>query len=571
MPMRGFARQMASRQPGFISVRPLAELGGLVEEENPTGIPPNALVQSLNACRKGRMTGTRPGLNLGDASYDDEIGSGLSNFQGGYDYRYGQNANRELLVVVGGNVYRAHDGTAMTKGTGVQITTGQNNYWTFASFQDKVFMAGGANTDTVNYWDGSGSPGTLNRIALGFDAKYVFEKWNFLFLGGMNGTTYDDNALVGRYCDYATDATDAANWPSANSIPGQLLGENSGPGSRGLEYNTGFGSYQDNRGDFLLMLTNRRLLAFGQNPNLTSSADAFVHVDTVDTGCVHQNAFVNLGLDVGDAVYVSQDGIHSLSQSQEFGNKVTEYLSWPIRRTFDEINRSRMKYVSGAYWPLEGLVTFLFSTGSATSHSLILCLDIKNEKRISPDTVRWSKWQLSGFTPNLLFAARDETTEKPYIYAGGTDGSGIYLGRFQRNVYSDLGGAIETRIQTRNEEFGIISREKRVGDTYVAMQGSGNYKVQHTYVLDDGERFGQSSLLDVPEGGAVWGSGVWGAMNWGGNESTIRNQVVGVDASVTIGHLFTHTGVDEPFWVGALDQEVFISGGTFDDAPNTVA
>jgi hypothetical protein len=345
------------------------------------------------------------------------------------------------------------------------------------------------------------------------------------------------------------------------------------------------GSHQSNQGDFLLLLTNKRIVSFVPNANVTSNANAFRLFDTVGTGCVAQNAFVNLGLDVGDAVYIGRDGIHSLAQSQEFGATVTEYLSWPIRKTWDALNHNRLKYASGTYWPNEGLVIFCVSSSSSDVNDLALCLDIKNAGRLTPSSVRWYKWSFtdpdSPFTPNIIRPIRG-SDGKPYPYVGGTSGEVV---RFDRGYYSDLStGMIDVEFRTRDEDFGMASREKHTGDTYVSFQGVGNFKIKHTYIFDDGTIEGQTSFIEAPSqetswctvfnpkdpsNGAEWDSSP--LPEWGGEDVTVRHRLAGIGSSPTIGHRFTHDGTNEPFWVGLINQEVMISGPTDDSTAEGVS
>lgn len=576
MAVRGFARKYAQGQQRKGVLNDLSVLGGLIEEEHTTAVAPTDLRRARNVARRGRTTGTRPGVSMADPDYDAAFAGGTY-VQGIYEFRRNRDADRDIIVIHNGNAYTAHDATALDKATNtVQITAGQNYLWTFDTFQNKLFAAGGKDSATVDdiwYWTGSGALGNLTDImtaagtGLSAGAKYVFSKWNFLFLGGLNGTSASDNPLVARYCNWGTDATVGANWNTSNVIPGTTLGNNFGPGSYGREFNTGFGSFQDNRNDFLLFLTNRRIVAFAPNAALTGNTDAFSMVDSIDTGCVHQNAFVNLGVDVGDAVYIGPDGIHSLVQSQDYGNRSNAYLSWPIRRTWDTIIRNRLKYASGAYWPNEGLVLFLVSTGSSTTHNLILCMDIKDAERITPDTVRWYKWDLNSLTPNIVVPCRGED-DKPYIYVGDAAGR---VFRFGRTVYADNGLGIPVELETANSDMGIPNQQKTIGDTFVAIQGAGNSTIRHQYILNDGQNGGRSTLLGVAGGGAVYGTSTYGGSEYGSDLSVERHRISGSGTSITLGHRFTHAGVSQPFWVSALAQEVFVSGAAADAAANTAA
>ena len=566
MPIRGFAKSAARRQAGYVSARPHYVLGGLNEDENPRAIRPDQLTLANNCARLDSMTGTRPGLGLLDGDWDAAI-SGTPTITGIHEFSYESGSNREIVVVSGADVRTAHDATPITKTSGT-ITSGE---WVFADFQDKTFAAGGAPaTDSVWYYDGT----DINEIGFSFttNPKYIFSKWNFLFVGGLTGTTYDDNPMVARYCDYATDATDVTNWPSTNVIPGQLLNENFGAGSFGSEYNTGFGEFFGKDQDFLLFLTNKRIMAYTPNyGNITGSETAFRLSNTIPVGCVSQKAFVNLGADAGDAIFMNKDGVHSLAQSRQYGDVARNYLSYPIRKTFATLNQSRLDQVWGAYWPQEGIVLFACPTGSSTTNNLILCCDIKGAQELTPDTVRWYKWTLNGVVPTVLQPVRG-TDGKPYIYCGTTTGE---VGRFNRESYQDIDstGTISVAFQTANDDFQLPSKAKHIGDAFITLKGTGSGVVQHTLVLDDGTTTGQTSLLEVPQSSATWGPTggmIWGQSLWSGINAIKRHRVPGTGESTTVGHRFQRAGANAPFFVSLIDQQVKISGSTLDQEANTV-
>lgn len=573
MPIGRFANKFA-KSAGYQSLRPLRTLGGLNEDEVPTALLPGQLRFAENCIRRGSATGTRPGVTYGDADYNEVIDTTPDAIQGIHEYRYNAGASRVLLAIEDGDVYVDHaNANVLDKTTNsVQITAGDSNFWTFADYQDKVFATGGsvATQDDIWWYDGTNPLDKLDPVTdLGLTntPKYVFEKWNVLFLGGFTGaSTGSDNPMLSRYSNYAEDATLAVNWPASNSIPGVLLDENFGVGSFGSEYNTGFGSFQDNRGDFLLFLTNKRIMSFQPRNPITSNADMFRLVDTIATGCVSQNAFVDLGVDVGDAVYMSEDGIHSIVQSQEYGDKANALLSWDIRRTWDNLDREKMDQAYAAYWQTEGIVLFLVSEGSGTNN-LILAMDIKGAQRLTPESVRWYKWRLaSGIVPSVMKAARD-SNGKPYIYVGGTLGQ---VCRFERDSYSDLGQAYRTDFRTFDDDFDMPSKEKDIGDTFFQIQGNGDYEISHQLVLEDGQRNGAVTTVQVPSAGALFGAGLFGTGKFGSELRTNRQRVASVGSSNTVSQRFFHTGANEPFWVGLVDQQVAVSGPGEDEEANTV-
>lgn len=533
----------------------LNDLGGLNEDENPASLQPNQLREAINCARKGNMTGTRPGL-VYDSEYTAAI-SGTPPIQGLHEFRAGRDATRHMVAIAGTSVYYDSTNALTTSGSPV-ITSGANNVWTFANYQNLMWAAGGLQgTDHILSWDGNTANPVYKRLdTLSIHPKYAFSKFNCLFLGGMNGSNYYDNYLCARYPNYAGDATDPLEWPTANVIPGQLLGENPGVGSYGNEFNTGFGSYQDNKGDFLLFLTNKRIVSFSENPAVTADSNRFVATDAIANGCVDQRAFVDLGYDQGDAVYVSEDGIHSMALSQQYGTRENSFLSWPIRRTWETLNRSRLKYTTAAYWPNEGIVLFAVSTGSSSTHNLVLGMDIKGAKQISPDTVRWYKWYLSGVAPNVIQAARDPNG-LPTIYVGTTAGK---VANLSRTAYSDLSTAYPVRFRTKDEDYGVPATEKSIGDAFVMTLGGGTHRPTHTFILDNGTKTGKSTSIQVAASGSLYGTGVYGTAVYGDNQSFRMDRIPGVGSGNTISQQFSHTGANQPFFIGQITQDVAAQG-----------
>ena len=552
---------------------------GLNEDENPMALAPDQLREATNCCRLGNLTGTRPGL-VRDAEFDADIDdSGSETVEGIYEYRQDRDENRKLVVVAKGEIYASDDGTALTQSGGLTLTAGADNLWTFANFQNNLWAAGGAAGDDVWTWDGSGNP--TERLDTifgpgGIHPKYVFSKFQTLFLGGFQngGTNFYDNAFAARYCDYAADATDPLNWPNSNVIPGELLGENPGGASFGNEYNTGFGSYQDNSGDFLMYLSNRRILAFRENPSVSSNANRFVQTDAIATGCVSQHAYVDLGLDQGDAVYMSEHGIHSMALSQQYGNRENNFLTWPIRKTWETLNRSKLEKSQGAYWPEEGLVLFGIPTGSSTFLNLILAMDIKGVTKLSPDTVRWYKWIIpSGvMSLNYLTAARDPDGI-PRIYVGGQAGE---VAPFTRSAYSDLGSSIPVAFRGKDEDVGFPTNSKAIGDAWLMVGGAGTYKPTLSYLVDDGRTVSSTHPLSVALPGFVLDNSsgnlsgastldnaagnLGGAGTLGGVFNLTRDRIDGYGEGFTVSHRFSHSGVNEPFFIGQVSQEVAGNG-----------
>jgi len=542
----------------------IREFAGLNEDENPDVIAEDELSVAQNVWKHGKALGTRPGIER-DAEYDATIASGKV-IHGLFDYRRNFDASRNIVTLCGGVVHTTDTATlgvgagVVISDPGAGITNAGLNRWTFAVHKNNLYAAGGADGDTPWVWDGAAANVTevvfQNAGATDIDAKFIFEKHNFLYLSGMNGTAIEDNPTIFRY----SAINDGTVWPVGNTVGGtSAIG---GIGSFGDEFSTGFGEYTDNRGDWLLFLTNRQIYPI----EFTGTAGTPFRIESgVANGCVNQYAFVNLGIDAGDCVYLSNQGIHSLRQSQQFGGAHENFLSWKIRPTFSTINQARIRQAVGAYWPEEGIVLFAVPTGSSTYNNTILCLDIKSQDQdpeLRSQTAKWYVWQLVGsqpFNANVMGLARDGSTGKRHLYIGDCLGNVM---RFNRNVFSDLGNAYSVKFQTKHNDFNVPGVSKGLGDMWVGLQPGGNYEPSVRFIFDYGRRTSTSQMIPFSTSSSDWNEVNWNQFEWGSAASTFRRKVFGTGQGETIATEFSHSGLSQPFRVTTMLSQIRIAGET---------
>ena len=158
----------------------------------------------------------------------------------------------------------------------------------------------------------------------------------------------------------------------------------------------GVASYRGRQGDWLIILADKALYSVQ-----LEDTDDFMITDAIGNGCVNQRAFVSLGIDSGDAIYMSRFGIHSLRQSQAFGTKENKFLSWKIRSTFGTLNRALVDKSIGVYDPQNGLVVFAVSTGWNTAHDTLAVLVPTSNDMSIPDNQNWYTRQLSAMLANM--------------------------------------------------------------------------------------------------------------------------------------------------------------------------
>jgi hypothetical protein len=383
--------------------------------------------------------------------------------------------------------------------------------------------------------------------------NYVYAWRNYLFLGGFNPAVplSDNNASTVRFGDFATDLTTAANWKPGNTI---------GFVAYGTSHNTGISSFRDNSGDYLMLLYNDHIQTVNLNPESGFNVPFFVS-DKIANGCVSQRAYVSLGLDAGDAIYMSERGIHTLKQSQEHGTKSDTFLSWKIRPFFKGLNRNRLKYAVGAYDFRNGRVLFAVSTGSNVSHDVILCLDVKDDETITAENARWSIWNIGGSKKiNELKMLRDEN-DVWRMYFGTITGE---VGYFDDDTFEDFGTSYISRFQTAHDAMGSTLTSKNLGDINVTLQPGGSYKPTMKFYFDYGRIVSANRYLTMAElAGAEWNVDDWGHGEWAESSTTWSDKVYGAGSGSTIGFSVEHQG--DPFFISTIDYQVRITVETTGD------
>jgi hypothetical protein len=563
---------------GQYELQSVGPLRGLNENEDPHSKNPADLLTATNVASYGRMLGTRPGFQRPTASEDYETAIAQGNpVQGMYEWRSDLDANRKLLVVAEHTAFVAtttsgvfyEDDARFAAGATISgAGTGAINTWTMTEHRDIIYAAGGdastpATPDSFWYLDPSNAANAPTAIVLPVSAgnpaapQYVLSWRNYVFCNGLrNGTVADNNPTATRYHTLGTDPKTAANWLVGNTIGFDAYGDN---------FTTGLATYRDNKGDFLLVLGNKKL----QSVVLNAPVD-FQITDAIANGCLGQRAYVSLGLDSGEAIYMSYKGFHSLRQSQTHGARAGTFLSWKIRPTFASLNRSRMKYSVGAYDHVNGWVIFAVATGSDTANDTLLVLDVKDQDTLTAEEARWYVWKLSGGIRVVDMKYIRDSNDDWKLALGTTLGDVLYL---DTTVFNDVSvdgsttSAYAATARTADNDYGSTLDTKGLGDIMVTLQPGGAYTPTFRAYFDYGSRKTGDRSLDMSiMAGATFGSGVFGTSVFATETSTRDEKVYGTGSGRTIGFEITHSASDEPWRVSKIDHQVMIQGESTGDS-----
>jgi hypothetical protein len=583
---------MASRRSGYQNVT-VGPFEGLNLDKNPLAVGKNELRVAEEIARRDSWVGTRPAAaKLGSGEdYENQItvgGTGRA-IQGAVEYRKDFDEGRRLIVVAHNSTVTRKiwydDGNQLPAISAGTITTNADYIWSFGIHNNLLWGTGGpagrsqVNTESIWTWDGNIGTGaqeaalTNKSDGARLRPKFVRAWRNYVMVNGLQTTgasnSFSNNPMVTRFATFSEDPTDNAKWLDGNTIgfaaTGSSIFERAGLDSYGGAYSTGFGDYQDNEGDFLLLLSNVGITSVSLDP-----VNDFRVTDTIPNGCVHERAFVNLGLDSGDAVYVSESGVHSLRQSQMFGGKADTYLSWKIRDFWKTLNRARLPFTCGAYDRENGRVVFAFTVGADTAHTVLYCLDVKGvANELNSQNARWyGPWRIradaTGSTYKMVnhLAYLRDASDNWWLYVFTTDGNVL---RFDNDAYMDLNAnGYAPVMQTRDFVFGDLVAEKRVGDAIITTGGAtSDYSISISTVFDFGRRKNTTGLQMKGSGqtlvDALVGSKVSTSFATGSDKVylTGRGRAIGLE--------FSHGSRNQPFYIGAASLRVAGAGEDIGD------
>ena len=556
----------------------IPRLLGLNLDENPESLATGELTKARNAARRGTMVGTRPGVAApgSGSDYENAI-TGGNPIRGAIEFRESYDEGRHLITISDHATTQIWYEDANALPSGPNLNADQDYIWSLAIHNNLLWGTGGppgkgqAQTELTWTWDGvvGNAPTTITLTNKDGGAtlypKFIKAWRNFVLANGFQQTTANirpaNNPSVARFATFGTDPALDVNWKDGNTIGFQV--NRIGLDTYGENYATGFGEFTDNAGDSLIMLSNRQLQAVTFD---VTGGNVFRAGDPIANGCVHERAYINLGLDVGEAIFVSDiPAVHSLRQSQEFGQREETFLSWKIRTIMNSLNKTRIHFTCGVYAANLGCVILAFSSATNTSagHDFMMCLDVKDQESLTSKSARWyGPWILGGgLKVNHMAYIRDAAN----VYAAHIFTTNGRVLRFDETVHSDLvTNEYSVLVETGPESYGSILSEKRLGDTAVTIgtDVGGGHTITCRPIFDFGRKTSPPSRLATPTatGSVVGNAAIVGTATVGGNFSIVNRKLFTGGKFEVMGMEFSHGGLNEPFYIGRIDHQIAGAG-----------
>jgi hypothetical protein len=221
---------------------------------------------------------------------------------------------------------------------------------------------------------------------------------------------------------------------------------------------------------------------------------------------------------LNDVYYISELGLHNLTQTQQFGDLKEAFLSERVETYF------RLDFDNSLL--LEHLAKSVLAYDSQ-QNNLYLCADStdaggKNDTTLVYDLVlkAWTVWPTTPFCS--LFTVRNATTGAREVWAGGYDGFVYCLNRSEGSTEA-ISGSV-SHITDLGEPG--MQKSLRYGFFYFSTEDLGT--VQITTSFDFGAAGGQVYTANLAADSSLWDDAIWDLNVW---DNDARTGIIRLDLS----------------------------------------
>lgn len=417
-----------------MTVRGPRNLSGLDTSSDPTTLDPGALIVAKNieylegAQRKKRLGEVRfNSTSTAVGSTGPLVGSTGQLVRAVADFwRYGSAATptQSILAIAGTSVFAS-------TGNGIFTSlTPSSSYGTATNTATNVTIAG----DYAVISDGTNTPATYDQTTFsstGLGAAPIFGPASYhlrrLFYGGLSTDTSGVKyTAAGNIFD--STGTDSGSFPVATGDGDAVIGISK----------SFFGEL------FVFKGPN-----YGSIHRLDGLTPTTFTLTPVVQGFPAVNHKVIVTTDQ-DVYWMSRYGIHSLQQTQKFGNVEAAFISLPIQATFrNDLKQSSLTESFGFWLPSRNIVGWIVTQASG-SKNWILCYNYSLSKIYNKPY--WSIWQydshdIASAAVVITPAGDTVTPNQPQLFLGGNDGF-VYKAGQPTLADGDGNAAISAQIRT---------------------------------------------------------------------------------------------------------------------------
>jgi len=474
---------------------PNPQLGGLNTSVSPLILDAKNLTKADNVLYDQIGTRIKRGgmLYLNESSMAPTESSGSNTVMGIYDYRKlaaDGAATRKLIAHADGKVYKMDD----FDGTWDDISSGALPLTVDVPVDYAILRKADTTVDTLIMVNGQETPQTWNQSdttiselsgtpsGVDFYPSVIEFHNSRLFVSGVPSYPYRVYYSAAYKHDDWNTVDDAGYVDIIDSFGSKVVGLKGGY----------FG--------YLLVFSEQSISRISGSSILDFSTNALFEI-----GAVSNASIVRAGNDI---YWVSEKGIHSLSTTEKYGDILGAYISAPIQKDFNALNKSRLKYCCGQSWEELNYIIWSFSEGGQTTNNICFVYDYLGD--------RWSKWTGVNASSFAIVYNSSGTRE---LVAGDYDG---FVQRLNRTDHSDNGIAYSFTIRTPHINLGDFILSKNFEELFMFMRPQGNSTLDVIYSIENQT----SEMLEISQKGtsAVLGSFVLGIDKLGGGSLVPRSR-----------------------------------------------
>lgn len=451
--------------------------GGLIDRYSPILLPTKSAsdVQNIQFDDRGQLTKRKGYLNNNTTNLTNSTATA-----GGY--LQSTKGTSFLAIIVGTNVYTTGNtyGGSYTNVTGTAtLTASINNLGQFTSFKDYGVFC---NESDAPIQVTASAALRITNVSTG--AKTCEGYNGYLVIGNLSegGTTFGSRL---RWSDLG----DISTWPANNYID---IEPDDGDSIVAIK------RYQTN----LYVFKKKSVYEIIQTGG--AGAEAFIVRPLArGIGAWAKNsvkAIENRGL-----VFLASNGVY-LYDGSNF-----DFISDPIQRTVDGLNRSRYAYAVGEVFPVKNQYWLSVSEGSDTRNQTILVWDYIQKA--------WSVYD--GIKANMLTQAED-STGNVLLFSGDYNGDVYKQNTGTVDSPNGVSTAISAFYASPNLYFGSPEIDKTYKYLYLFSKATTSATITVDLAYDYQDSYTDTQSIDVGSTGAIWGTAVWGTDLWPGTSTQVQ-------------------------------------------------
>lgn len=458
------------------SIRLFDASGGLNSKAPVTSLELNQAIeiQNMNLLPSGGFT-----KRNGNTAFNSSAMTGATAVHGLFYFRL--SSGSDFLVAIHDNeIYKADDldGTMDDITGAVTITTGQDNIWTAAVLNDLLIMCGGVDgaNDAPLKYSGSGNAAALGGTPP--EGGFCIAANNRLFIGDIDSNRSRIQwSILGN----------PESWTASGS-GSQDVSKNDGDtlvGAAQLNIDHLILFKQNSMHDLVIRNAPFPLFPIRRGPGI---------------GAVSKRAILN----VNNLIY------YVTPEPRMKATDGRDVFDFPdtVDDLWDGLNKSRLKYIQGVYYPKLKQIMWFCSNTTATTHDLAIIWDVERKA--------WLKHP-QGYKMNAACIARDRL-----LYAGAYDGK-IYKqdDSTSRVDVSESSAAINGYRRSGWIDFEAMLNTKVVPylELNLVSQGGGAFEFGYGFDFAEDRRILPFSMYGP---GDKWGQFLWNVGVWGSRDNLTK-------------------------------------------------